>query len=64
MSVRAVPRARIAGKRLVPGRVKECEELPAVFNLAGAELLGDAAGFAAGNLCVADGVKAAWFCRG
>ena len=57
MSVTLAPRARIAVKAAWPGRVEEGDRLLLVVDLVGADVLGDAAGLARGDLGLADRIE-------
>ena len=59
MSVTFAPRARIAVNASWPGRVEEDDALAVVVDLARADVLGDAAALAGGDLGRADGVEQA-----
>ena len=52
------------GKRLVTRGVEEGDHASCGFHVIGADMLGDAAGFAAGHPGAADGSRAARSCRG
>ena len=60
--VGALGAARAHGSEgFVPGRVKESQNLSVVLGLVGADVLGDAAGFAFGNRRFTDGVEQGGF---
>ena len=59
MSVTRAPRARIAVNASWPGRVEEDDALAVVIDLAGADVLGDAAALAGRDLGRAEGVEQA-----